>query len=55
MITAYYTYMKYPYATFSEGGAQQYPKTRDPKLLITKSIKELMSAKVAARMRAVLV
>lgn len=55
MITAYYTYMKYPYATFSEGGVQQYPKTRDPKLLITKSIKELMSAKVAARMRAVLV
>lgn len=55
MLTAYYTYMKYPYATFSEGGVQQYPKTRDPKLLITKSIKELMSAKVAARMRAVLV
>ena len=55
MITAYYTYMKYPYATFSEGGVQQYPKTRDPKLLITKSIKELMSFKVAARMRAVLV
>lgn len=54
MLTAYYTYMKYPYATFSEGGVQQYPKTRDPKLLITKSIKELMSAKVAARMRAVL-
>lgn len=40
-ITAFYSYMRNPYATFSEGGAQQYPKTRDPKLLISKSIREL--------------
>lgn len=54
-ITAFYTYMKYPYATFSEGGAQSVPKSRDPKLLITKSIRELAATKVATRLRAVLV
>lgn len=55
MITAFYSYMKNPYATFSEGGRQQYPKTRDPKLLISKSIREIASAQVANRLRAVLV
>ena len=55
MITAFYSYMKNPYATFSEGGAQQYPKTRDPKLLISKSIRELAADKVANRLRAVVV
>lgn len=53
MITAFYSYMKNPYATFSDGGAQQYPKTRDPKLLISKSIREIAAEKVANRMRAV--
>lgn len=51
MITAFYTYMKYPYATFSEGGRQQYPKTRDPKLLIAKSIREIAGTSVSNRMR----
>lgn len=55
MITAFYTYMKNPYATFSEGGRQQYPKSRDPKLLISKSIKEIAATKAITRMRAVLV
>lgn len=55
MITAFYSYMKNPYATFSEGGAQQYPKTRDPKLLISKSIREIAAEKVANRLRAVVV
>ena len=55
MITAFYTYMKYPYATFSEGGKQQYPRTRDPKSLISKSIREIAGTQVANRMRAVLV
>lgn len=55
MITAYYTYMKYPYATFSEGGQQQYPRSRDPKLLISKSIREIMQEQMITRMRAVLV
>lgn len=55
MITAFYTYMKYPYATFSEGGKQEQPKSRDPKLLIAKSIREIAATKVANRLRAVVV
>lgn len=55
MITAFYTYMKNPYATFSEGGLQSRPKTRDPKLLISKSIRELGATLAYNRMRAVLV
>lgn len=55
MITAYYNYMRYPYATFSEGGRQQYPRSRDPKLLISKSIREIMQEQMITRMRAVLV
>jgi hypothetical protein len=55
MITAFYSYMKNPYATFSRGGRQERPYTRDPKLLISKSIRELAGAQVANRMRAVLV
>ena len=55
MITAFYSYMRNPYATFSEGGRQQYPKTRDPKLLIAKSIREIAAAAAYTRMRSVLV
>lgn len=55
MITAFYTYMKNPYATFSTGGAQQYPKTRDPKLLISKSIHEIAATLVGNRLRAVVI
>jgi hypothetical protein len=53
MITAFYSYMKYPYATFSEGGRQELPRSRDPKLLISKSIRELAATLVLNRMRAV--
>jgi hypothetical protein len=53
MITAFYSYMKNPYATFSEGGRQQYPKSRDPKLLISKSIREIAATQVGNRLRAV--
>jgi hypothetical protein len=53
MITAFYSYMKNPYSTFSQGGRQQNPRSRDPKLLISKSIRELAGAQVANRMRAV--
>lgn len=53
LITAFYSYMKYPYATFSQGGRQQYPKTRDPKLLIGFSIREIAAKYVAERLRAV--
>jgi hypothetical protein len=52
-LTAFYSYMKYPYATFSRGGQQDRPYTRDPKTLISKSIRELAGQQVANRMRAV--
>lgn len=55
MITAFYSYMKNPYATFSEGGKQEFPKTRDPKLLISASIRQIAAEKVANRLRAVVV
>lgn len=53
MITAFYSYMKNPYATFSDGGRQQYPRTRDPKLLIAKSIREIAAQQVGNRLRSV--
>jgi hypothetical protein len=55
MITAFYNYMRNPYGTFSEGGRQQDPKSRDPKLLIAKSIREIAQTRVKNRLRAVLV
>lgn len=55
MITAFYSYMRNPYGTFSQGGRQQNPKSRDPKLLISKSIREIAQNSVANRLRAVLV
>lgn len=55
MVTAFYSYMRNPYGTFSTGGAQEYPKTRDPKLLISKSIREIGVQAATNRMRAVLV
>ena len=54
MISAYYTYMKYPYQTFEPGYAQGTPASRDPKLLISKSIREILSTQVKNRLRAVL-
>jgi hypothetical protein len=53
MITAFYTYMKNPYSTFSDGGAQSSPQSRDPKLLISKSIREIAAEKIANKLRAV--
>lgn len=55
MITAFYSYMKNPYATFSDGGRQQNPKSRDPKLLISASIREIAAEYVTNRLRAVVV
>jgi len=55
MVTAFYTYMRNPYATFSEGGRQQNPRSRDPKLLISKSIRQLAQQITQQRLRAVLV
>jgi hypothetical protein len=53
LITAFYTYQKNPYATFSEGGKQEYPRTRDPKLLISKSIRDIAKEYVTNRLRSV--
>lgn len=53
MITAFYTYMKNPYATFSRGGRQEFPRTRDPKTLISRSIREIASTLVTNQLRAV--
>lgn len=53
MITAFYTYMKNPYATFSKGGRQEFPRTRDPKALISKSIREIAQGFVSNQLRAV--
>jgi len=53
MITAFYNYMKAPYQTFEPGYRQGSPKTRDPKLLIAKSIREIAATKVGNRLRAV--
>ena len=55
MVTAYYNYMRNPYATFSQGGKQESPRSRDPKLLISKSIRELAAQAKITRLRAVLV
>lgn len=53
MITAFYSYMKNPYATFTAGGKQQMPRSRDPKALISKSIREIAAKYVAEQLRAV--
>lgn len=55
MITAFYTYQKNPYQTFQSGYKQGSPRTRDPKLLISQSIRDIAATKVKNRMRAVLV
>jgi len=55
MVSAFYSYMRNPYGTFSEGGKQQYPRSRDPKALISKSIREIGATMVGNRMRSVLV
>lgn len=53
MITAFYTYMRNPYATFSVGGKQQYPRSRDPKLLISKSIRDIAKQQMIDKIRAI--
>jgi hypothetical protein len=53
MVTAFYTYMKYPYQTFEPGYRQGKPESRNPKLLISRSIREIAAEKVANKLRAV--
>jgi hypothetical protein len=52
LITAFYTYMKNPYQTFEPGFRQGSPRSRDPKLLISKSIREIVATKVDNKLRA---
>lgn len=53
MITAFYSYMRNPYGTFSAGGRQSQPASRDPKLLISRSIREVAQQLQITRLRAV--
>lgn len=52
-ITAFYSYQKNPYQVFEVGHKMGSPITRDPKLLISKSIREIAATKVGNRLRAV--
>ena len=52
MISAFYSYMKSPYQTFEPGFAQGSNK-RNPKTLISKSIREIASGLVGNRLRAI--
>ena len=45
--------MKNPYQTFEPGFQQGLPKSRDPKLLIARSIREIAAEQVANRLRSV--
>lgn len=52
-IVAFYTWMKMPYETFSQGFKQGSPTSRDPTKLIDKSIRELAQKKVTNRLKAI--
>lgn len=54
-ITAFYTYQRNPYATFSRGGKQERPYTRDPKLLISGSIRQIAKQLAINNLRAQLI
>lgn len=49
-ITAFLTYMKYPYQTFEPGFKQGY-KGYDPRILLDKSVREILAPLVKARIR----
>lgn len=53
MISVFYSYMKNPYQTFEPGFKQGSPASRNPKLLIAKSIREIAGQMVANRLRSV--
>ena len=53
MLTMFYSYMKYPYQTFEPGHRQGSPKSRDPRLLISKSIRDIAAVAVDAKFRSV--
>lgn len=53
-LTAFLSYMKYPYATF-EPGNMQGSKARSPSALIDRSVREIAKTIVTARMKTVIV
>lgn len=52
-LTAFFTYMKYPYATFSKGGLQEDPRSRDPILLGNNAIRDIAMNIIHERLRAI--
>lgn len=50
-VTAFYTYMKYPYQTFEPGFKQGAPASRDPRILISKSIRQIATSLIKNRLR----
>lgn len=52
-ISAFYTYMHYPYQTFEPGFKQGLPISRDPRLLIGKSIRQLAVELASIRLKAI--
>ena len=53
-LTAFLTYMKYPYGTFEPGGRQG-SIDRSPRLLIDRSVREIATKLVTARMKTVII
>ena len=53
MISVFYSYMRNPYATFSAGGEQSRPSSRDPKLLISKSIRQIAAELMITNLRSI--
>jgi hypothetical protein len=52
-IEVFYKYMKYPYQTFEPGFKQGTPRSRDPRTLISKSIRDIAIKVVSERMKAI--
>lgn len=52
-LSAFFTYMKYPYATFSKGGLQSDPASRDPILLGQRAIRKMAMEIMDTRLRAI--
>ena len=52
-LTAFFTYMKYPYATFAPGGVQGNPTTRNPVLLGEAAIRDIARDILKQRLRSV--
>jgi len=53
MISVFYSYMRNPYATFSRGGQQARPTSRDPKLLISRSIRQIAAELMITNLRSI--